>query len=51
MARPRKDGNTNIEEQITKQEEQVAKSKAMHMSQYLSMKMFDYGSDNAKPDR
>ena len=28
MARPRKDGNTTIEDQITKQEDAVAKAKA-----------------------
>lgn len=38
MARPRKDGNTNIEEQITKQEEQVAKSKAKYDADVMKLK-------------
>ncbi|MDD3138382.1 MAG: ErpK protein [Lachnospiraceae bacterium] len=38
MARPRKDGNTNIEEQITKQEDAVAKAKAKYDGEVAKLK-------------
>ncbi|MDD3137595.1 MAG: ErpK protein [Lachnospiraceae bacterium] len=38
MARPRKDGNTNIDEQITKQEEAVAKAKARYDTEVTKLK-------------
>lgn len=38
MARPRKDGNTNIEEQIIKQEEAVAKTKTKYDTEVAKLK-------------
>ena len=38
MARPRKDGNTNIEEQITKQEDSVAKAKTKYDAEVAKLK-------------
>ena len=38
MARPRKDGNTNIEDQITKQEDAVAKAKAKYDAEVVKLK-------------
>ena len=38
MARPRKDGNTNIEEQIIKQEEAVAKAKTKYDTEVTKLK-------------
>ena len=38
MARPRKDGNTTIEDQITKQEDAVAKAKAKYDAEVVKMK-------------
>ena len=38
MARPRKDGNTTIEDQITKQEDAVAKAKAKYDAEVVKLK-------------
>ena len=38
MARPRKDGNTNIEEQITKQEDSAAKAKTKYDAEVAKLK-------------
>ena len=38
MARPRKDGNTAIEDQITKQEDAVAKAKAKYDAEVVKLK-------------
>ena len=38
MARPRKDGNTSIEEQIAKQEEQVTRIKAKYDAEVMKLK-------------
>lgn len=38
MARPRKDVNTNIEEQITKREKTVAKAKAKYDAEVAKLK-------------
>jgi len=38
MARPRKDGNTNIEEQIIKQEEAVVKEKTKYDTEVAKLK-------------
>ena len=37
MARPRKDGNTTIEDQITKQEDAVAKAKAKYDAEVVKL--------------
>ena len=38
MGRPRKDGNTTIEDQITKQEDAVAKAKAKYDAEVVKLK-------------
>ena len=38
MARPGKDGNTTIEDQITKQEDAVAKAKAKYDAEVVKLK-------------
>lgn len=38
MARPRKDGNTTIEDQITRQEDAVAKAKAKYDAEVVKLK-------------
>ena len=38
MARTRKDGNTTIEDQITKQEDAVAKAKAKYDAEVVKLK-------------
>ena len=38
MARPRKDGNTTIEDQITKQEDAVAKANAKYDAEVVKLK-------------
>ena len=38
MSRPRKDGNTNIEEQIIKQEDVVAKAKTKYDTEVAKLK-------------